>query len=227
MSSMREKNLSSRQQLFVLGVIRHGDPIQAAIEAGINEASARRMADRWMTHPDHIHLQNLIKEAQAKKREQAGFDAKKIVEELARVAFFNPKRILNDDGELLNLRDMPDEVAASIKKFRVSHRMGIDGNGEPARIRVTEIEFWSKLDALKQMAQHLGLLKDTVKVTNVLALDWSSMMGKKPPTVDEDPIEARIKEAARQPAPMALPGDSLQVRDTIEGSKGEPEEAAR
>lgn len=216
MPILNDHRLSPRQQLFVMGMIRHGDRKKAAMEAGAKEQKALRVASHWLRDSK---VRDAINAGMARKQEKVEIDAKRIVEELARVAFFNPKHILGDEGELRNLRDMPDEVAASIKKFRVSHKVGVGLDGKPTKIRVTEIEFWSKLDALKQLAQHLGLLKDTVKVTNVLALDWGSLMGRAG-AAQADPVEERIKEASRQPKYLTSKGDALDVPDQIEGKKG-------
>lgn len=210
------RKLSSRQELFVQEYVRSADVVKAAEYSGV-EAERGRL---WLRHPRFVHVQLAIDKANQQKRAEAQVDARKIVNELARVAFFNPKDLLDNDGNLLNLRDIPDSVAVSIKKFRVSQRVGIDLSGQPTKIRVTEIEFWNKLDALKQLAQHLGLLKDVTTNVNILSLDWAALLGRKDRSAadQQDPLEAKIAAASRQPASVSMPGNALPGSDVVDAT---------
>lgn len=134
----------------------------------------------------------------AERRAKCEIDSKRIVQELIRIGLANPKRMIQVDGTPIALQDLPDEVAASIQEFKVVTKEVKGPDGEPLTVTTTEIKFWNKLDALKQLAQHLGLLKDVTN-NNVLiqAINWDALHAAK---IDNplDPIEDRIAAVERQ-----------------------------
>lgn len=228
------KNLTPKQRLFVIEYTKDGNGKRAAMATGTKEKYASSVAGRYLDpNGDFAHVAKAAREAFEEKRAETKIDAARIVEELGRVAFFNPKRLLDDEGMLTNLKEMPDEVAVSIKKIRVTYRVGVDSNGEPAKVKMTELEFWNKLDALKQLAQHLGLLKESHSTVNVLTLDWAGLMGRRLlPLPSSDPVEARIaaaeqglnlleavKESKHQPSSVAVGGDTLNLPEDAPDSK--------
>lgn len=97
-------------------------------------------------------LRSAIKERAV---EENGLTLQHVIDELARVGFASVKQLLADDGTVIPLKDLPDDVAAAISSFSVSYSESPDGDGNFVRVRNVDVRFHSKLEALKQLAGHL------------------------------------------------------------------------
>ena len=199
--------LTARQRLWVEEYGKHQDPVKASKALGYK--NPRAAGERMLETPAVVRAVEALLE---QKRAADKVDSDKIVRELASVGFSNPKRMLGADGQLLPLADLPDEVAASIQSMKVSYGVDQEG-GELISVRNVEIKFWNKLEALKQLAQHLGLLKDAAQVNNqqtVQIINWDSLLqagrGAQVPGAlarrEADPLEQQIRALQQQ----ALPG---------------------
>ncbi|MCG5238059.1 terminase small subunit [Xanthobacter oligotrophicus] len=99
---------------------------------------------------------------------RTGVTAERVLEEIARIAFFDLRKAFNADGSLRLIGDMDGSLG-------VAELM--DADGLPTG-RLKKILFADKLGALALLARHLGMLND--KVT--LKRD------------DENPLTLLIKE---------------------------------
>jgi hypothetical protein len=72
-----------------------------------------------------------------------------IIQELMKVAFFDPQEICDADGKVLSLRQMSEDARAAIKTVRV--RQGSNG------AQLINYTFADKLAALKVLMRHLGM----------------------------------------------------------------------
>lgn len=193
MSTIRQGELSNKQQLFVSEYKKDANGARAAAAAGYKNPG---IAAAKLTDPEQNPLVvEAIHRMQAAKSERAGVTAQELVKELCKIAFFNPKRMFKADcEELLSIHDLPDEVAVCVKEFKVHHRLEYNEDGEEVKVRTVEVKFHDKMDALKQLAGHLGLLKDIVNITNNnVILDWAALLKASGPRPVNDPVEAKIK----------------------------------
>lgn len=88
----------------------------------------------------------------------------RVYKEIRNVSTFDLKMALNEDGTFKKLKDMPDEVVASIKE--------ISTNGE--------IKFIDKLKALEMLSRQLGLFVDKIEHTGKLSLEQLILEAGKP-----------------------------------------------
>ena len=157
--------LNDRQLKFVDEYLIDLNAAKAAVRAGYSERSARSIGQENLTKPD-IH--NAIQEKLASRSKRTEISQDRVLLEIARLAFNDPRRAYDADGNLLPVKDWPDEVAAAIKSLKVTELKDADG----LVIGVTnEVAFWDKNKPLELAARHLGLLNDKleVSVTNDLA----------------------------------------------------------
>ncbi len=106
------------------------------------------------------YIQKRIKE----REERTEITQDQVINELAKIAFFNPKEIFNDNGSLKNIKDIEDKDAGVI--------IGIDsyeeyiGRGEEREAigETKKIKFADKLKALELLGKHLGMFKEEIKV---------------------------------------------------------------
>ena len=81
----------------------------------------------------------------------------KVVEQLAGIAFFNPKCLLNPDGTMKDLKDLPDEVAIAIQSLEVTYSESRERDGEFDRVKSVNVRPCDKLKALALLMKCLDM----------------------------------------------------------------------
>lgn len=99
------------------------DNIQEAIAQGVKDRSARTQVTQ-----DRVLL------------------------EIARLAFNDPRRAFDEAGNLLPVQQWPDEVAAAISSIKI--KRVVEGD---VPVEVAEIKFWDKNSAIDKASKHLGM----------------------------------------------------------------------
>jgi phage terminase small subunit len=192
---------TSKQRVFLLEYLKDFEGKRAALAAGVPEASASTMACEWLDEEKFPHITVELQRILEERRRQSDLHAKQVVAELARICFFNPKRLLRSDGVLMQLHELPDDVAACIREFKVKVTTSEDDNGNPVTEQIFDIKFWDKLEALRQISEHLGLLKDVEKKDEKTGFDWDELARTVPKGRMIDEVEQRIKGVLEAPAP--------------------------
>ena len=145
--------MTRRKKQFIEELYVDFNETQAAIRAGYSKRSARQIGSRLMTDDD-------VKEGIKKKDKElvAHIKANQIrtIREIERCAFFDIANIFDDDGNLLNINDIPIDTRAAISSIRVARRTGCDGE----TFSVIEIRTNSKMDALEKLAKIQGIFND-------------------------------------------------------------------
>jgi hypothetical protein len=85
---------------------------------------------------------------------------------------------------------MEPDVEAAIKEIRIVTKTVIynEAGTETTTVEVLSMKFWDKVSALRQLAEHLGLVRGLTSI-NVLNIDWASLFRK---LSQPDPIEDKI-----------------------------------
>lgn len=155
-----QKRLTPKQALFVSEILIDGNASAAARRAGYSERTARQIGDENLSKPD---IAEAIAKAQAKRLERNEITAERVLAELARVAFFDVRKLLNPDGTMKPLDQLDDDTAAAIAGLDLAEIC--DAEGAPIGV-LKKIKIADKLTALDKLARHLGLLQDKVKLVN-------------------------------------------------------------
>jgi phage terminase small subunit len=192
--------LTEKQEVFVREYVATGLAKESALKAGVPLKSASKLATLWLNEARYPVVVQAVRHGKQDLAIKAGITGKRILDELARVGFFDPRQLFDENDQLLPVTQLPEHVARVIKKVRLSQRIGRDEDGEVIRVKVTEIELWSKLDALKQLAQHLGLLKGDTTNLNIINIEWDKLLELQQTTY-VDPIEAKIESVKALPPP--------------------------
>jgi len=105
-----------------------------------------------------------VAELKAINREVAEKEYRKtegqVIQEIARLAFNDPRNCFDNDGNLLPIKDWPVEVAATISSIKVVEKRA----GDDVTTEVKEIKFWDKGKQIELAAKHLGMLVDKKEV---------------------------------------------------------------
>ena len=146
-SLAKRLDIKAREETFASVYARTLNGTEAVKAAGYSTKNPRRSASSLLHRP---RVQALIREKTRYQLAKFNISAQRVKEELARVAFADPKDCFDADGRPLHVHEMPVEIRSAIRSIRVICR-----DGQPV---VSSVEFWSKNDALKLCAQHLSLL---------------------------------------------------------------------
>lgn len=102
-----------------------------------------------------------VAELVAAAAEKSGVTVERVVAELAKLAFFDIRRLVKDDGSPLPLNQLDDGTAGAIMGLEVV-RVGnaMVGEGEVLKFKLAD-----KRAALETLGRHLQMFTDKVQVT--------------------------------------------------------------
>lgn len=162
------KELTPKQHAFVREYLVDLNATQAAIRAGYSKATAGSIGQENLTKPE---IAAAIELAMAKRSKRTEVTQDRVLQELARIAFGDVRKIFTDDGRLLSPGEMDDDTAAAISSVEIVTRrvFGAEeqedqAHGGSLRRPGSEVEYvhkiktTDKLGALTLLARHLNLL---------------------------------------------------------------------
>lgn len=135
----------------------------AAIECGSTEGSASRDGYDMLHHPV---VMEIIRRLQAEMMADLGADFRRVTQETARIAFFDPRTLFDDKGVLIPIHLLSADTAAAISSIECKTKVEevtISSNGKvgkPKRVIethvVTKIRLADKNAALDRLTRVLG-----------------------------------------------------------------------
>lgn len=144
----------SRQDVFVEEYLIDLNATQAAIRAGYSPKTANEQGSRLLAN---VSIQNKIGKAMAERSKRTGVNQDRVIQELARVAFVNPKNVINTKtGEILpeaTEDDLACIQSVKIKKTATARSTTIE----------REVKMADKMRALELLGKHLGMYKDKIE----------------------------------------------------------------
>ena len=130
---------------------------QSAIYAGYSELSATSQASQLLSDPE---VQEYLQAMRAEYAEKSGINKERILEEYAKIAFFDIREIYDVDGGLINVKQLDDKSAGAIASIKSSEEWGEDDEGRKMVIgTVKEVKIFDKIRALQDLGKHLGLFE--------------------------------------------------------------------
>jgi phage terminase small subunit len=161
----RELTQEQRQRIFIREKIRTGNDTAAAISAGYSPSSAYDIGHDLARKPE---IKKAITAQQKARLKRLEIDTDKLVQELLIIAlsrFTDVAEIV--DGKLMiwDTLDLTDIDVASIAKISETKTEKISRDPESGNIETTittklSLEFYNRLDALKELSRILGIRKD-------------------------------------------------------------------
>lgn len=156
----------------------------AAIKAGSaphnkgGAGGAGFLGRQLLQHPDVIDRIRWLNHQQFKSVEAAAVEVKR---ELARIAFAKASDLVDANGHLIALQDLPDDVAATITGIDVEVQDKVvkdhDGNTTVEQITVKKIRRADKMAALTLLARHFKVVGAEEDGINSLAGALADRLG--------------------------------------------------
>lgn len=136
--------LSRRDKLFCDEYIIDWDGSRAARAVGVPKEQCYRSSYNWLARPDIIaEIQRLTNEALAAQQ----VTTEMIMQQYAKVAFADRRRIVDDNGHIKGLHELDDQLGACVEGYKV----GKDGD--------VEIKMASKIPALRALGEATNWFK--------------------------------------------------------------------
>lgn len=144
---------ANRRKAFVTAYLGNGrNATQAAITAGYSVKSAAAQASRLLKD---VKISAQVTAVTEKAQAIAGLTLERTLQEVARVAYFDPRRLYRD-GQLIPLHELDDDTAAAVASLEVLEEFS--GRGEERELDgyTKKLKFWDKNAALDKAMRHLG-----------------------------------------------------------------------
>jgi phage terminase small subunit len=167
--------LNLRQQRFVAEYLTDFNATQAAIRSGYSAHTASSQGERLLRN---VEVAAAIGQAAKKTATKLELTRDRVLQETARIAFFDARKLFRDDGSPKSLHELDDDTAAAISGLDVLEEFE---NREGERTQVGVIKKYriaDKNNALERAAKLLALFGDHNKqLTDPLA---NLLQGLKP-----------------------------------------------
>lgn len=149
---MKEDGLTELQREFCHQYTVDYNGRQAAIRAGYSEKGADVQASNLL---GMIKVQNYLKTLQCKLQNKTEITAERVLKEFSRIAFFDVRKLYDDNGQLKQLSELDEDIARAISGIEVNE-IFIEHQhvGNTKKIKLS-----NKIAALESLAKHLGLFQ--------------------------------------------------------------------
>ena len=157
------KNLTDKRRKFVSEYLIDLNGKNAAIRAGYVPESADVEAARLL---GDASVKAELETAQAHLARRTQIKQEQVVRQLALIAFSNFEDYTRLEGEtrVLDLSVCDRDKLAAIQEL-TEDATGGSGDGEKRLVLRTKLKLSDRTKALELLCRHLGMLKDSVKVT--------------------------------------------------------------
>lgn len=147
--------LNPKQQRFVLEYVKDLNATQAAIRAGYSKKTAYSQGSRLLSH---VEISEEIVKKQAKALNGMQITAERIMLERARLAFYDPRKMLDSTGRPKPLHELDDDTAACISGMKVCDKYDRPEDGDvPTVSTVLEYKLADKNASLTALEKIQGL----------------------------------------------------------------------
>jgi phage terminase small subunit len=153
--------MSEKHQRFVEEYLLDLNATQAAIRAGYSSATAYSQGQRLLKH---VEVKKAIAKAKRDRADRMAIKQDRVLQELARIAFFDPRKLFDADGKPIAITQLDDDTAAALAGLDVLEEF--EGTGED-RVFVgytKKYKIADKNTALTNAMRHLGMLKDNLNI---------------------------------------------------------------
>ena len=147
--------MTPKQSLFVQEYLIDLNATQAAIAAGYSPKTAYSIGQRLLKHVD---IQGALEEAMKKREQRTEITQDRILRELARIAFVDPRSIAEWGNGTMTLKDsssLSTDDAAAVAE--VSQTITDSGGSIKAKM-------YDKQRALELLGRHLGMFAEKKQI---------------------------------------------------------------
>lgn len=175
-------------EVFAREYANTGIAYKAALAAGLTATWGRALAER-------ADIQARVAQIIEQRFSKANVTAERVIRELARIAFANVADLFDENGCLLPIHELPDEVAATITSFESEDIW--NGRGEN-RVKVTlrKVKQAPKMEALTVLAKHFKVIGDVDEGVSELVSTLADRLNAARRRDNSEATDARLVQPA-------------------------------
>lgn len=157
-------HLSKKHRLFVNEYLIDQNATRAYIAAGYSKKGAGPSAHALLKKPKIL---SEITNKTDKRLEKLEITADRVLKELAKLAFLDPRKLFNPDGSLKPVTDLDDDTAAAIAGMDIEKLYEHFSKGGAKNVgTVTKVKLLDKGINLERLGRHLKLFTDKVEIVD-------------------------------------------------------------
>lgn len=156
------KKMTAKQERFVAEYLIDLNATQAAVRAGYSAKSADKQGYKMLCHPA---IAAALSAKQGQRLKRLEITADRVLEEIAKVAFLDPRKLFTSDGSLVPIHELDDDTAANIAGLEVNELFEGEGDQKHAFGLLKKIKLSDKLRGLEMLGKHLKLFTERVEVS--------------------------------------------------------------
>jgi phage terminase small subunit len=154
--------LTPMMKAFVREYLIDLNQTQAAIRAGAEPRHAMKLAAKWMRQGHIVHT--AVARAQAERSVRTGITQDRVLQELARGAFGDPRVLFREDGTLRAPHEYSQDDAVMIEGIKTRRIVEVGPDGKMQQAEIQEVKLVSKASYLSMLMRHLGMNNDKLDV---------------------------------------------------------------
>ncbi len=156
---MSAGKLTAKQEAFVREYLVDKNATQAAIRAGYSVKAARQVAAETLSNPS---VRAAVNAGLRDLAARVGITSEMVLRERKRIAFFDPRKLMDSEGNPLPIQDLDDDTAAAIAGLEV---VQMTGAGEIPGVMslVKKYRLAAKDTSLAALEKYLGLNEKPVR----------------------------------------------------------------
>ena len=152
------RSLTAKQAAFACEYLVDMNATQAAIRAGYSLKTAASQGERLLRN---VEVRQAIDAGLSSRATKTGVTAERVLRERARLAFFDPRKLLDKNGVPIPLEKLDDDTAAAIAGIDVM-QLGADVETGAAAV-VKKYRLVSKDPSLAALEKYLGLNEKPIR----------------------------------------------------------------
>ena len=141
--------------MFVKYYIECGNSGEAYVRAGYKRDKPAIRSWELLKKPK---IQAYLQAEASKTMKRQDITVDRVIQEIAKIAFMDPRRLFNEDGDIKPIHELDESTAAAIASVDVMRIFG-EQEGKLKKVRLHD-----KLAALTQLGRTLGIFQDNVKI---------------------------------------------------------------
>lgn len=184
-----DRPLTAKESAFVEHYATDPNATQAylASHPGATYQTARVEGSRLLANP---RIAAAVEQVRAVTMAALGITRERVLQEIARLALFDPRKLFDSDGRPLAIQELDDDTAAALAGMDVLEEFEGSGKDRVFVGLVKKYKLADKNTALDKLSRHLGLYeKDNRQAADALGSLLAGLGGRSAVPVVKDPAD--------------------------------------
>lgn len=164
LAESRMRDLTPKELIFIREYLQDGNATRSAIAAGYSAHTASVTGSKLLRK---AKIGQELAKLRDKLCQKLEISAEKVLQGLAELAFYDPRKFFNPDGSLKRIVDLDDHTAPALCGMDVEKLFKHFGKGQAEEIgTISKVKLADRGINLERLGRHLKLFTDKLEVTD-------------------------------------------------------------